>query len=133
MMSVYGLKPNTVCKNKDCHHGEDGGRKHYYSCLYCVHSENWRSMACCEECYDAYMEQIRQARSHGDPVDTYAERTDMGHEEVVQLVDHADTYQVIADTDSELAEAISELPGLGYGEIVDTVNQQLDRNRKQRK
>lgn len=125
-------RPNTICKNINCHKGEDGGRKHYYTCRYCVHSENWRAMACSEECYTAYQEQVKAARTHGKTVNTYPERTDMSHEEVVDLVENGDLSKVIEETNAELADELSENPGTGYGEIVDLVNQHLDNKRKKK-
>lgn len=120
---MVSKKPNTLCKNVNCHKGADGGRKHYYTCRYCVHTENWRAMACSEECYDAYQEQVRLSRTNGVEVDTYPERTDMSREEVITLVDEADTLRVIEETEAELADELSENPGAGYGEIVDKINE----------
>ena len=119
-------QPNTICKNRNCTKGSDGGRKHYYTCRYCVHSVNWRSVACSEECYDEYMRQVALARSHNVDIDTLPERTDMTRSEVYELVMDADPDDVVRETNEELAEEIAESPELGFGQIVDRINEQLD-------
>lgn len=119
-------QPNTLCKNRDCHKGVDGGRKHYYTCRYCAHSENWRAVACSWECYTAYMEQLAQARGTWTKDELLPERTDMTKEEVVSLISETPTEQVIEETEEELAEEMSENPGLGFGDIVDMINVELD-------
>lgn len=120
-------KPNTLCKNVNCTKGADGGRKHYYSCKYCVRSENWRSMACCWECYMAYNEQVMAARSHGIVTDMLAERTDMEKSEVEDLM-KAPVDDVIRETELELADEIENSPSKGFDEIVDEINAELDLN-----
>lgn len=124
-------QPNTICKNRDCTKGEDGGRKHYYACRYCAHSENWRAVACSWECYLAYSEQVIEARRKDEPVDMLPERTDMSHDEVVELM-NAPTEEVVAETMEELAEEMAEHPSMGFGEIVDSINEELDATHKRR-
>lgn len=119
-------QPNTICKNQNCHNGKDGGRKHYYTCRYCVHTENWRAMACSEECYAEYIKQIQASRTSGESVDQYPIRTDMSHEEVVQLVERSDFAQVVTETNDELADEIEEFPDKDYAGIVDAINLRLD-------
>lgn len=118
-------QPNTLCKNRDCHKGADGGRKHYYTCRFCAHSENWRSVACCPECFDAYMQQVAEARGKLTPEERLPERTDMTAEEVMELIHELPTEQVMEETKAELAEEIAEHPELGIGEIVDLINASL--------
>lgn len=122
-------KPNTICKNRDCHKGEDGGRRHYFVCRYCTHTENWRAVACCWECYMAYQEQLIAARSNQEPVDLLPERTDMTREEVHALIFDTPVEQVIADTEAELAEELEEHPSMGFSDIVDIINQELEHQR----
>ena len=57
------MKSNTICKYSKCNLGENGGRKHYYSCGYCVATENWKSMACCKEHYDLYIKEVLTSKS----------------------------------------------------------------------
>jgi len=121
-------KPNTICKNRDCNKGADGGRKHYYTCRYCVHTENWRSVACSIECYHEYMKQVEEARSGGVIPDTTPERTDMTHEEVRKLIDETPIEEAIAMTTEELAQEIEADPYHGgFGDIVDAINEELDK------
>ena len=122
-------KPNTVCKNRDCHKGSDGGRRHYFVCRYCTHTENWRAVACCWECYMAYQAQLIAARSNHEPVDLLPERTDMTREEVHALIFDTPVEQVIADTEAELSEELEEHPSMGFSDIVDIINQELEHQR----
>lgn len=125
-------KPNTLCKNRNCTHGTDGGRKHYYTCRYCTHSENWRAVACSWECYLAYQSQLIEARNTNQVVDTVPERTDMSRDEVVALINETETEQVVAETEIELADEIEENPTMGFGDIVDAINAELDLTAKKR-
>lgn len=119
-------QPNTICKNRNCTNGKDGGRKHYYACRYCARTANWRSVACCEECYQAYLKQVAEARANNQPPDLLPERTDMTKDEVYTLVMEADLEDVVRETEEELAEELAESPELGFGQIVDRINEQLD-------
>lgn len=123
------LKPNTLCKNRDCTQGEDGGRKHYYACHYCAHTENWRAMACSWECYLAYQAQLIEARRRDEPIDLLPERTDMSREEVQALISETPTEEVVKMTEAELADEIEEHPAMGFDEIVDHVNEQMDKRK----
>ena len=119
-------QPNTICKHRNCTRGKDGGRKHYYTCRYCARTANWRSVACCEECYQAYMKQVAQARGLGDPPDVLPDRTDMTKEEVRVLVTETPLEDVVRETQEELADEIAASPGMDIGQIVDQINKQLD-------
>lgn len=117
--------PNTVCKNRDCTKGKDGGRKHYFACRYCTHSENWRAVACSWECYLEFQKQLTDARSKGLVCDPVPERIDMSRDEVEALI-QADTNVVADETCEELQAEIEEFPGLGFGDLVDLINERLD-------
>jgi len=118
-------QPNTICKNRNCHNGEDGGRKHYYSCLYCARTENWRSVACSWDCYLAYQEQVAEARRKDEPVNLLPERTDMTKDQVETMIHEMSVDEVMEQTLLELAEEIEANPDMGFGELVDLVNEQL--------
>ena len=125
-------KPNTVCKNRDCTYGADGGRKHYYACRYCTHTENWRAVACSWECYMAYQAQVIGARNNNQPVDLLPERTDMTVDEVRELIFDTPTEVVVEQTNIELAAEIDEHPSMGFDELVDAINAELDAKTKRR-
>lgn len=125
-------KPNTICKNQCCTKGIDGGRKHYYACRYCTHSENWRSMACSWECYLAYQAQLIEARDNNEPIDLIPERTDMTREEVIALINETPTEQVIEETMAELADVLIESSAMGFDQIADAINEELDAIQKKR-
>lgn len=125
-------QPNTICKNVNCHHGADGGRKHYYACRYCVGMMNWRAVACCEACYAAYMEQVQAARSHGESVDILPDRTDMSKAEVKKLVHSGNAEDLLQQTKAELADVLEENPDFSIAEAVDEVNRKIDQKRKKK-
>lgn len=120
-------QPNTICKNRNCTKGKDGGRKHYYTCRYCVHSISWRSVACCPECYEAYMEQVADARGQNKFIDRLPARTDMSADDVLYLVTEASTEDVVRDTVDELSDELIKYEGLSFGQIVDHINMDLDK------
>lgn len=119
-------KPNTICKNRFCTKGADGERKHYYVCRYCTHSENWRSVACSWECYLAFQSQLIEARNHSQPIDLVPERTDMTRDDVVALINDTPTEQVVQETEAELSDVMDLHPSMGFDQLVDMINEELD-------
>lgn len=122
-------KPNTVCKNRNCTKGKDGGRKVFYTCKYCVHTMSNLSVACSDECFEEYMKQVAEARNHGTPLtfeEKLPERTDMTQEEVLELVMATPTEEVVAETEEELADELAEEPTHSYGMVVKRINEELD-------
>ena len=119
------IKANTICKNVNCTHGVDGGRKHFYSCFYCLKVQNWKSVCCSEECYTEYSSQVKEARSKDKPVDLLADRTDMTKNEVLEIMT-APIDDVIDMTKSELKDYQNDLDEVGYSGVVEKINQELD-------
>ena len=113
-------KPNTICRN--C-------KKEYYSCYHCVKSQNWRSIACCVECRDAYFEKILISR--GEVV--VPQRTDMIEDEVVELITETPIEEVIEKTQEELSDYIEENPDLTLTEVVEKVNEDIKKSSKKNK
>ena len=110
-------KPNSLCKNINC-------RKPFYACAYCTHKIAWRSVACCPECFDAYMEQVAEARAANRKVSILPERTDMTAEQVKELI-ATPTDEVIAVTKEELSEYSDDLDTIGLGETIDKINGEI--------
>lgn len=126
--------PNTVCKNRNCTKGKDGGRKVFYSCKYCVHTVSKQSVACCDECYEEYLVQVTKARESGNPLtfeEKLPERTDMTVEEVFELVMETPTEVVVEETEQELAEELAEEPHHSYGRAVKKINEKIDENEEE--
>lgn len=135
--------PNTLCKNPNCHHGEDGGRKRFVACTYCAkysQAKNlWRAYCCSLECWNEYQAQIRIARAGGLPIDNIPERTDMTRDEVVDLINEMPESEVETRTREELkgyladgAELIPENIGPALAEInaeVDSANAKKKKKR----
>jgi len=110
-------KPNSLCKNRNC-------RKPFYACAYCTHKIAWRSVACCPECFDAYMKQVAEARAANRKVNTLPERTDMTEEQVKGLIAKP-TDEVIEATKEELSEYSEDLESVGLGETIDKINDEI--------
>ena len=110
-------KPNSLCKNKEC-------RKPFYACAYCTHKIAWRSVACCPECFDAYMEQVAEARAANRKVNVLPERTDMTEEQVKELI-ATPTDDVIETTKEELSEYYEDMEAIGLGETIDKINDEI--------
>ncbi len=130
------LKANTVCKNKNCHKGEDGGRKHYYACAYCAHEKKWRALACSEECYAEYLRQVHEARAKSEPVDTLPERTDMTREDVVELIHNTPDEVVEEMTRKELDGYLpegTELSPETVSPALDVINAEIDAERQEKR
>lgn len=126
-------KPNTICKNANCTKGSDGGRKHYYSCRYCVASGSWRSIACCPECLEAYSQQVAEARSKGVPVDVLPERTDLSRSEVSHLILTKDMTDAAEHSKRELADILESNPGVTLEEAVDLANSNIEKGSRRKK
>ena len=120
------MKANTICKYSKCNLGKDGGRKHYYSCGFCVATENWKSMACCKEHYNLYIEEVSKARENGENIDTLPDRTDMSKEEIKALKEKPLT-QVQKETEAELQNYAVEKGEIYINEAVDKINKEIDR------
>lgn len=119
-------EPNHICKNINCPNGINGEPKHYYACNYCDRSNQWRSMACSIECYEAYMQQIAEARSKNKKVDILPDRTDMNKEEVKELLEQP-IEKVMEDTKEDLKEYLDD--GATIAQAIETINSEIDNNR----
>lgn len=119
-------EPNHICKNINCPNGINGEPKHYYACNYCDRSNQWRSMACSIECYEAYMQQIAEARSKNKKVDILPDRTDMNKEEVKDLLEQP-IEKVMKDTKEELKEYLDDETTIA--QAIETINSEIDNNR----
>lgn len=107
------MQPNTLCKNRNCTKGENGGRSFYYSCKFCARTENWKSVACCIECLDEYTKQIEESRRKNKPISKLPERTDMNESQYNELM-QTPIKQVKEETIKEITDA-------GYGEDLDEI------------
>lgn len=123
------MKPNHICKYSKCTYGSDGGKKHYYACGYCDATENWKSMACCKEHYNLYMQEILSAREKNEVVDTLPDRTDMTKEEVKNLKKKP-LKQVKKETEKELQDYADEDGQVNIHDAVDKINAEIDKNTK---
>lgn len=117
--------PNTICKNRNCTKGKNSGRMHFYSCRYCLNQATWRSIACSEDCYSEYMDQVAEARSKSEPIDLFPERTDMTTEEVKNIVQNESVEDAMAITKEELKDEFEENPKASIAEIVKKVNKKI--------
>lgn len=133
-------KPNTICRNPNCTKGEDGGRKHYYSCMTCLRKESWRSYCCSVECYENYTQMVldkrAQAKAKGEElVPEIPERTDMSAQEIMEVMEQP-IEEVVEYTETvEIPDYIEENQGASLSEIIDIINEDIDvaTNKKSRR
>lgn len=126
-------EPNTLCKNPNCHHGEDGGRKHFYACAYCTGTKKWKAYCCSPECWDEYQSIIAQRTTGAEQQEDLPERTDMTQEEVKELI-HDTPYEAIEETtrqelDGYLPED-AEISPETVGPVIDIINAEIDAERQ---
>ncbi len=121
-------KANTICKYSKCNLGKDGGRKEYYACMYCAATENWKSLACCKEHYDLYIQEVLDARAKGENPDTLPDRKDMTKEEIKALKKKP-LKKVKEETVKELKEFADEDGNVDIQEAVDQINKKLEESK----
>lgn len=121
------MKPNHICKYSGCKNGVDEngnpGPKHYYACDYCDRVANWKSMACCFEHYQLYIEEVvrERAKDHMLP-----SRTDKTEEEVKALM--AEPIEEVKErTEKELSEYVPEGESLNVEKVVEKINEEIDK------
>ena len=119
------VKANTLCKNKNCTKSKDGSRKLFYACIYCVKRQNWRSVACSQECGIEYFKQVEEARSQNQEIDTLPDRTDMTKAEVKEIFNKPDK-ELIDESKAELSGYKDDIDEVGLINVVEKVNQDLD-------
>lgn len=120
------MKANHKCKYSKCTLGDDGGRKEYYACPHCDASQSWRSMACCKEHYNLYIEEVLAARASGNNVDLLPERTDMNPDEVKSLV-NTPLKKAIEITKEELKDYAEDIDEIGIPAAVEKINEEIDK------
>lgn len=123
-------QPNHICKNINCNKGEDGKPKHYYACDYCDRSRQWKSMACCIECYDEYMKQIVEARSKNKKIDTSPNRTDKTKDEVQKLMNKP-LDEVLKETKEELKDYIKD--DVSISKAIEQINTEIEETNNNKK
>ena len=114
-------KPNTICRNCG---------KAYYSCYHCLKRQNWRTVCCCEECYNEYAQKVLESRGKTIQV---SKRTDMTEKEVKDFIKNTSEDETIEKTKKELNDYIEENPDMSINDIVKKVNEDIDNSNKKRK
>lgn len=126
------MKANHKCKYSKCTLGHDGGRKEYYACPHCDASQSWRSMACCKEHYNLYLEEVLAARANGDDVNLLPERTDMSSDEVKIMV-NTPLNKAIEATKEELKGYADDIEEIGIPATVEKINEEIDKQKTKAK
>lgn len=123
-------KANHICKYSKCTLGKDGGRREYYACDYCDRINSWKSVACCKEHYDLYIQEVLDARSAANKL---PERTDKTEDEIKEIFQKP-VEQVYEETKQELSEYVVD-GELDVEKAVDEVNEEISakKTRKIRK
>lgn len=109
-----------------CTFGSDGGRKKYYACGYCDATENWKSMACCKEHYNLYMQEVLTAREKNEIIDTLPDRIDLTKDDIKKLK-KKNLKQVKKETEDELREYADENGEVNITEAVEKINAEIDK------
>lgn len=130
------VKPNHICKYSECRLGidENGNPapKQYYACDYCDRIENWKSMACCFEHYQLYIEEVIRERAKGNPVAPLPSRTDKSEEEVKELM--GESIETVKErTEKELAEFADPDKEFKVDTVVEKINEEIDKKVAERK
>lgn len=120
-------KANHICKYSKCALGADGGRKQYYACDYCDRINAWKSLACCKEHYDLYIQEILEARSAANKL---PERTDKTEEEVKEIFKKP-VEVVFEETKQELSDYVVD-GELNVGEAIDKINEEISTKKAHR-
>lgn len=120
------MRPNHICKYSKCTFGSDGGRKKYYACGYCDATENWKSMACCKEHYNLYMQEVLTAREKNEIIDTLPDRIDLTKDDIKKLK-KKNLKQVKKETEDELREYADENGEVNITEAVEKINAEIDK------
>ena len=120
------MKANHKCKYSKCTLGSDEGRKEYYACPHCDASQSWRSMACCKEHYELYVDEVLAARAKGDTVNLLPDRTDMETQETKALV-KMPLDRALKLTKEELKDYAEDIEEIGISATVDKINAVLDK------
>ena len=97
---------------------------------------NWRAVACCLECFEAYIQQVREARGEVAAIpeqELLPERTDMSVEEVRKIVKEESFEDAFEQTKAELSDIFEEHPDYGIADAVDEVNRKLDAKSRRKK
>jgi hypothetical protein len=84
----------------------------------------WRSLACCPECFDAYIKQVSEARAANRKVNLLPERTDMTEKQVEELIAKP-TEEVIEATKEELSDYAEDMDSIGLGATIDKINEEI--------
>ena len=119
------LKPNTICKNPNCHKGEDGGKAHYYTCRTCIKTANWRTVACSPECFAEYLEFIAKREKIDKEEIMMPERTDMTKEEIKDVKENMSEDEALKLTKEELKDYKEEMDLGGVSRAVDAANEDI--------
>lgn len=121
-------KPNTICRNPNCTHGEDGGRKKFYACLTCLRKESWRAYCCCIECYEEYTRIVLDSRSKSKTEPILPERIDMTSAEVKEVMETPIEQIEQYTKEVELKDYFEENPTSPLSEIIELVNTDIEQN-----
>lgn len=126
------IKPNTTCKNPNCKHGKDGERKHYYTCYSCINVPSWRSVACCPECFQEYLEAIEKNHQNVDK-SMIPDRTDMSKKEILDFQKNTTKEEALEKSKEELKEYKDEIEAGGIAMAVEQANKDLEKIDQQKK
>ena len=125
-----GKSPNTKCKFSECNKGTDSksielnngnqhGPKWSYTCLYCRRTNRWETIACCQEHYELYQQEVLNARAKNKKIDEKPILNDMSPIEYDELM-QTPIEEVVEKTKEELDGYLGD--GKSFADAVAEVN-----------
>lgn len=119
------MERNHVCKYSKCNLGENGQPKKYYACDYCDRTNSWRSIACCFEHYNLYIDEELEKKSKINKINLLPNRTDMTSDEIKSLY-NTPADQVLEKTQQDLQEYMDKYGVYDIGNVIVKINEELD-------
>jgi hypothetical protein len=120
------MKANHICKYSKCNLGNNGQPKQYYACDYCDRINSWKSIACCKEHFDLYIEEELERKSMLNKINMLPKRIDMSDDEIKELYNiPADV--VLEKTNQELQYYKDKYGIDNINEVVDKINDELNK------
>ena len=106
--------------------GNNGQPKQYYACAYCDRINSWKSIACCKEHFDLYIEEELERKSMLNKINMLPKRIDMSEDEIKELYNiPADV--VLEKTNQELQYYKDRYGIDNINEVVDKINDELNK------
>lgn len=129
---MFYIKPNHICKYSKCTLGENGSAKTFYACDYCDRINSWKTIGCCKDHYDLYIQEVLDARAEQNKANLLPQRTDKTKEEVIAIFEEP-IDKVLARSKEVLKDYMEDNSISSIQEAVDKINDTNNKPRKNKK